>query len=337
VPIHDLGYRGWEAGEERGEARWWVIASSGIRLAWKSSWLRRMLMFAWAPALVVAVGFFVYEQTIRQQDTIQQGTPQPGEIIHRTRRSVPMITLLPWLPGGNELLRRAATEPAEQVRHQVWATLLYSFFRYPQGVVLLLLVGLIAPPLISRDVRSTAFLLYFSKPLSRLDYVCGKSAVVWGYLLLITTLPALVLYILGVLLSKDVSVVSYTWDLPLRVLGASVVLLVPTTALALAFSSMTSETRYANFAWFATWTMGWVAYESLTATRLGAGQLADSQQIAEKWTPVSIYHSMGRVQEWIFGLEPQFREIGPPAAMLTTLTLVSFLVLLYRVSSPMRV
>ncbi len=64
------------------------------------------------------------------------------------------------------------------------------------------------------------------------------------------------MYLLGLLLSPDWAAFTSTWDLPLRILGASIVLVVPTTALALAFSSMTQESRYASFGWIATWVFG---------------------------------------------------------------------------------
>lgn len=55
---------------------------------------------------------------------------------------------------------------------------------------MVMVIGLIAPPMISQDVRSRAFLLYFSRPLTRGEYLLGKLASVWVYLSLISTLPA---------------------------------------------------------------------------------------------------------------------------------------------------
>ena len=77
---------------------------------------------------------------------------------------------------------------------------------------------------------------------------------------MISTVPALGLYLLGVLLSPNLNVVWETWDLPFRILAASAVLVVPTGSLALCLSSMTQETRYAGFAWFAVWILGWFTY-----------------------------------------------------------------------------
>src|SRR3990167_4532052 len=49
--VNRLGYRGWSGQLESGWMRWTVISSVGIRRAWQSRWLRRMLFFAWLPAV----------------------------------------------------------------------------------------------------------------------------------------------------------------------------------------------------------------------------------------------------------------------------------------------
>jgi hypothetical protein len=125
------------------------------------------------------------------------------------------------------------------------------------------------------------------------------------------------------MLSPDVSVLWATWDLPLRVVVASVTLTIPTTALALFLSSMTNESRYAGFAWFAIWILGWVAYANLM--RIGAGQ---------QWSMLSLYHLLGRVQLWVFGLPA--RDVSAAAFMLVLVTVVSLIVLMSRISAPMR-
>jgi ABC-2 type transport system permease protein len=305
VPIHDVGYRQGQPPKGHPWLRWLVIAEAGIRLAWKSSWLRRMLFFAWMPTAFFGFCFFMYEQSFKNPEA-----------------RVAVARLLQRLPEDISPYQNWQMDPNE-ARHEVWAFLLMGFFRYPQGILMVMLVGLIAPSLISQDFRSKAFLLYFSRPITPIDYVIGKAAVVAVYLSAITLLPALLLYAIGVMLSPDFSVVLATWDLPLRVVLASITLTIPTTVLALFLSSMTTESRYAGFAWFAIWAMGWVAYANLL--RIGAGP---------QWSMLSLYHLLGRVQLWIFGLPAQ--DVSAAAIMLLMVTVVSFIVLMTRISAPMR-
>jgi len=308
MPIHEVGYRCWNGELGSPFSRWTVIAGAGVRMMWRSHWLRRMLLLAWLPAASMGLAFFLYEQALKRPET-----------------TMALKMLLKWLPHSESALRAWQSTPT-QSRHAVWSLFMMTFFRYPQGTLMVLVVGLIAPPLIARDFRSRAFLLYFSRPLTPVEYILGKSMVLWCYLAAITTLPALVLYVLGVLLSPDISVVSYTWDLPLRILAASFVLITPTTALALCFSSMTTESRYAGFAWFTMWIMGWVAYAYLQ--KVGA---------SHQWSMISLYHMLGRVQAWIFGLAPNVNDVSAAATLLAVVTLGAYTIVLSRVYAPMRI
>ncbi len=317
MPIHEVGYRRWEGELTSDWLRWIVVAGAGIRLVWKSHWLRRMLFFAWLPAAVTGVGFFVYEQSLEHQEW------HPG-VVH----------LIDWYPdarinpesGVAARVKRAFQRDPESSRHQIWSLLLMAFFRYPQGLLMVLLVGMIAPSLISLDFRSRAYLLYFSRPITPLEYIFGKALVIWTYLAAVTTVPALVLYVLGVLLSPELNVVLYTWDLPFRILLASLVLMLPTTSLALFFSSLTTESRYAGFAWFALWGLGWAAYANLHV-------LSQSKQ----WSMLSLYHMLGRVQEWVFGLSTNANDVSSAALLLLIVTVMPFIVLVSRVAAPMRI
>lgn len=319
MPIHDLGYREWQGRLTPPLLRFTAIAQTGVALVWRTHWVRRLVVFSWLPAAYLAIGFLLLEQGLANQNEARLARGFLGQF-----------------PQAQQVLTSVAEGDPLEARHQGWSWLLLSFLRYPQGFVLVLLVGLIAPRLIARDVQSKAFLLYFSRPLSRFEYILGKFTVLAGYLLLITALPALVLYLLAVLLSPpEVAVIGSTWDLPFRILLASLVLVLPTTSLALAFSSMTKKAAYAGFAWFATWFLGMIAYGMVTAAAQGV--------VDENWSMLSLYHTLGKVQSAIFGLpvtlgsEPNAAEAIPSAILLVVITIGSAAVVYRRVSSPMRI
>jgi hypothetical protein len=62
VPIHNLGYREWNGTLHSPWTRWMVVAEIGIRRAWQSAWLRRMMFFAWVPGVVMGFMIFLFEQ-----------------------------------------------------------------------------------------------------------------------------------------------------------------------------------------------------------------------------------------------------------------------------------
>lgn len=323
--LNHLGYRPWSGRRTPGWTRFAVITSVGFLRAWQSSWVRRMLLLAWLPTIWFGVGFFMWEQAVQYPEWRQSFRP--------------FLRSLPRTAEFDQIRASMRTENLGDARHSVWAGMLQAFFRYPQGVLMVMMIGLISPPLISQDIRSRAFLLYFSRPLTRGEYLLGKLANLWIYLAMVSTIPALVLYLLGVLLSPHFNVVWETWDIPLRILAASVVLMGPTSILALCLSSLTQESRYAGFAWFAIWILGWFTYASVrSAQMVHAGSEDEWMQMAKDspWTHLSLYHTLGRVQRWVFGFS-DWSDAAWSMVVLLVVTTISLAVLLRRISAPMRV
>jgi len=361
MPLHDVGYRAWDGAARSGGAAA-VIAATGIGLAWKSRWLRRVVLFAWSPAVIFAFGFFAFEQAV------DEGTLAAGRVAGRRIDGFGVIGGLVAQSLGGSL-----ADP-EEARRIVWSRLLLAFMRAPQAVLLAVVVGLVAPRLIAGDLRARAWLVYFTRPVSRCDYILGKAGVLAAIVALITLLPALVLWMVGVLVSPSLSIALATWDLPLRIIGAAAAVTIPTTLLALAYSSLTAESRIAAFAWFATWVACWITHGALTGADLAAGRPAvgaaevaatpledpfdDPATVAQpprpprlswlakaaglgqgidRWAWLSLFHAQGAVQAWIFGLETRPAAFGPSLVSLSVVALVSLVVLFLRVDAPARI
>ena len=373
MPLGDLGYRAWNGRTAARGTAWVVIAWTGIVLAWQSMWLRRLLFLAWGPTVVAGTCFFGFERLVEDGKL----TPQ-----------VVSSTLVRRLPKAEALLEAMKPDPSQKEvgiaksRRTVWAWILMMFMRSPQAILLVVLVGVVAPPLVSRDLGARAHLVYFTRPISRWEYILGKSMVVSAYVSGITLVPALVLWVLGVLLSPSIAVIWTTWDMPLRIIAASMVLLVPTTLLSLALSSLSHQPRWATFAWFSVWSLGWIAHGAFIqaaatssfnqpiASEQVADMLApldsflDSQQfdhpdmlgpgglggglnqrtnqrlldamLSDRFAPVSMFHTLGVVQAWVFGLEDDLSRVWPSMVMLSLVSIVSACVLLNRVTAPLR-
>ncbi len=321
MPLHDLGYRRWSGDTNPQIFRWWVIAQTGVRLAWRSRWLRRMLVLAWLPAAMCGAAFFALEKSLSDPDDV-------ARILRMVGRNYPQANMIADQIKGNP----------SRARITLWPMVLLTFFRLPQGVITVMLVALIAPPLIARDLRSRAYLLYFSRPITRLEYVFGKMAVVAAYLLMVTLVPGVALYVLGVALSPEFAVFYDTWDLPLRVAAGSAIVIIPTVTFALALSALLGESRYATFCWFAPWVLGFVAFVSMTAMHESrAFHRRNPLLVSNKWSLLSPYHTLGEVQTWVFGIEKDFKNVAPEACLLSVVTLISMAVLLRKVAAPMRV
>jgi ABC-2 type transport system permease protein len=358
MPLHDVGYRPWRGVLRRGGGPL-VIAATGIRLAWKSRWLRRVLLFAWSPALMFAAGFFAFEQAL------DEGAIGAGRAVSRRLDGFGMIGSLVADSLGGSLEDPAAA------RRIVWSRLLLAFMRAPQAVLLAVVVGLVAPRLIADDLRAKAWLVYFTRPVSRSDYIFGKVLVLAAIVGLITFLPAVVLWVVGVLVSPSVEVALATWDLPVRILTAAAAVTIPTVLLALAYSSLTTESRIAAFAWFATWVACWIAHGALSGADVAArgrpvaaaaafedpfddggppvvrargnprrlGWLARAAGLdgtEDRWAWLSLFHAQGVVQGWIFGSETSPATVIPALISLAVVAAGSLLVLFLRVDAPAR-
>jgi ABC-2 type transport system permease protein len=70
----------------------------------------------------------------------------------------------------------------------------FATFVSMQGSFAFILTVIVAPPLISRDLANNALPLYLCRPLSRVEYVLGKMAVVGFLLSLITWVPGLLIF-----------------------------------------------------------------------------------------------------------------------------------------------
>jgi hypothetical protein len=281
-------------------------------------------VLAWLPVILPAFGIFAFEYS----------TTSPG-----SQRAI--VNLIRGPLGRPDLVEAVVSDP-ENARHEVWSMLILAYFRYPQLFAMVTLIGLIAPLLVSYDLRTKAYLMYFSRPLSPSEYILGKSAVIWFFLAVVVTIPALLLYLIGVLLSPDLSVVIETWDIVFRILVASIVLMIPTTTLAVFYSSLTAESRYATFAWFATWIMGSVAYQFLTFApmqmsgnrpppRRGPVNWEDLGVDLDRWRLISPYHTLGKVEGWVFGLDPTSASVVPAVCVLVGITVIGFWIVRRRI------
>ena len=322
MPIHNLGYREWSGELESSYSRWSVIAGIGIRRAWQSQWLRRVVLFAWVPGVVMGFLIFSYEN-------VAQTGPREAAMFEK------LIELLIHTGNRSDIIEGVLSQSASEKtliehRHEFWCSLLLTLFQRSQLMLLIPIVGMIAPGLVSQDLRSRAFLLYFSRPISKLQYILGKAATLFLYTSLITLCPGLVLYLVGVLLSPDISILYHTWDIPLRVFLVSAIVIIPSTVLALMLSSLTTESRFASFAWFTIWIFGFVAYTAVVPI---SG--ADANSAVQL---ISLYHLFVDLQAWVLDLDQTSTEgLETRITLLLTITVVSFIVLYRRISAPMEI
>ena len=340
MPLLDIGYRNWNGPRTPRWSRALVLATNGIHLVWKGTWLKRVLLFMVVPALIAGVMVAAFEQVIDRSG--------PRALFQGMARN-PAMRDIATRSGVD--LQKAAQDP-ESFRHFFWSFVLFYLSRYPQALGMIVVLGLVAPRLISYDLRSRGYLLYLSRPLTPGEYVLGKAIVVYFLLFMMAAVPALLIYVAGLFLSTDSAAISQTWDIPARIILASLILMIPTTAVALAFSSMTQESRFAGFAWFSLWVIGGVTYQVLWFAnefrqpqpnivfegggRGGRAARIEAMSQWSDWKLFSPYETLGYMQQQIFGLTDLDGWIVSPWILMIAVSIIGYGIAYWRVSRVLR-
>jgi ABC-2 type transport system permease protein len=98
--------------------------------------------------------------------------------------------------------------------------------------------------LIANDKRANALQIYLSKPLMRAEYIAGKAAVLFTFLMLVTFVPAIFLMVIQVMFAGSFAFVSKNLYLfPAITVGSALQVLLSTFTM-LALSSLSKSSRY---------------------------------------------------------------------------------------------
>ncbi len=145
-----------------------------------------------------------------------------------------LIVFFPFLLGGQALDLTFFATPAANPAIELFATLM---------------AAVVGGGLIADDLDSMALTLYLSRPLTPVDYLTAKAAILATLTSLITVLPLVLTPIIGALLGL------FAWDVALEAVGISIVigalLTLFFTALTLFLSSLTRRRAYAAASLFA--------------------------------------------------------------------------------------
>lgn len=214
---------------------------------------------------------------------------------------------------------------------------IFTYWGFPTqiNVLVLLFCAVIAPELVSRDLRSGVLPLYFSRPLTRLDYPVAKFAALASAVFLLLLAPLVVLF-LGSAFSQGS--MSGVWDefvLFTQGLAVAAIMALLFTAIALVVSSLAGRRAVAaalTVGLFILTTPVLGVLQSLAWSNVNEnGELTGSAlqmfQISFLASPFTIVQGIG---DWLFGSDSDFDMVGPygPLYLVVTLAIVVLCVLL---------
>jgi ABC-2 type transport system permease protein len=125
-----------------------------------------------------------------------------------------------------------------------------GFYNFPLfSMILMLLSATVGASLIARDVRHRALLMYFSRSITRLDYLVAKFLSLVLFLLIVTLGPGLLLFVGQIGMSQErLTIAQRMGDLGAITLH-SLILTIPMSAVVLGFSSLTKRSYLAAILW----------------------------------------------------------------------------------------
>lgn len=203
MPVYEQSYSHYEGIYRPRSLAWTVIARRGIGSIWYSKGSRGLLIFCLAPFLLYAIRVYL-AANLDLLRFMQFNLNQFEDVLEMNDR-------------------------------------FYYTFLLIQAFPCFLMTLYAGSDLIASDRRSKALTLYLSKPLTRLDYLFGKGAVLLFYLYLVTLIPSLVLAFLYAFFTENWGYLAREYQQLLRVVLASHVIVLPLLFLMLAISSMSKS------------------------------------------------------------------------------------------------
>lgn len=210
--IRESGYHHWDGALVERRRPWWPITRTGIQLTFRKKRFKFLFSTAFIPAFIFLAGIYVSERLDDFRFMIQ---------------------------GSDKLVN---INPAFFKIYFTLGPLLFMI------VLLLVFAG---AGLIADDLKYNALQLYFARPLGKRDYLLGKAAVPAFFVLILTLVPGLLLFVFKLLFAGNLDFFrAYPW-LPLSIIAASLVLTAFFACYAMLLSSLSKNRRYVAVMTFA--------------------------------------------------------------------------------------
>ena len=318
-------YERWSGHLRSGPSSWLAIVTTGIRLAFRLTAVRLLIL-----GMFLSFGVFTcivfYVLSLLEM------------LVGNTENSVAYS----FITGLLHVDLSGVAQIAD-FREVLWRTIFMFIIRI-QLFAVLIIVARVGPGLIADDIKSRALPIYFARPVRPITYLTGKWMVVAAFIGLVILAPNLLALTGGTLLTgglKASEPMSGTLFLGLRLLVVGLGVMLCGGALSLMLSSLSSDKRYVAVGWLAICLVP-IALQSILHDRLPAATTTG-------WLgSVSLSGNVLVLTEWVMDLRQAWeatplppeaynhtlgRPITPmyPALVLLVVTLMSALICYRRV------
>jgi ABC-2 type transport system permease protein len=282
-PMHGaaelLRYRPWR-GEFQGPWRGvWAIARVALGLIY-----RRKLFWALYGLSLMIFLFFFYGQYLQVwlEQKVNDDSLRLGNLFSRNVRPEAMLRSL-----RNALQLNGSAET-------------YANFIWFEGFIVMVVLAFVGSVLVGNDFHHGSLPFYLSKPINRWHYVAGKCLAVALFINLMTTIPALVLFVEYGFIDDW----SYYWEssrLLFGILAYGSVLTITLSLLLMMTASWVRRTVPMVMIWTAVFVLG----------RLMGRWLVDGLHLAPQWRLVDLWNDMYLTGQWALGTPHE--ALRPPS------------------------
>ena len=154
------------------------------------------------------------------------------------------LLIFAWLPFLVRAVQIYVTSNYPQVQMFAPDAKMFRDFLEQQDFFVFVITIYVGAGLIANDRRANALQIYLSKPLMRAEYIAGKAAVLFVFLLLVTLVPAVLLLVLQVMFKGSFDFVRANLFLFPAITVASLLQALLATFTMLALSSLSKSSRY---------------------------------------------------------------------------------------------
>jgi hypothetical protein len=250
MPLHDVHYQHWQGVHVGIWARRWVIARNGLTACLQNKMLRTLVVMSWGAGLMMVVALFIVGQLLVADSMVVRWVEQLNPALQAFAG-----LLTSWLQSHPEISVRTT----QNVLFFYCCSLLT-----PVGIFAL---GVAMPTLITRDLASSAIVIYSSKAVTRGDYLLGKFCTAFGLLVLTWLGPLCGAWFIGNLLAPDWRFFWHSRVAFGNVLIYGVASMAILSALALGVSAISSKEKSSSFLWLGWWVVGYVIQPIATNTK----------------------------------------------------------------------
>jgi len=226
------------------------------------------------------------------------------------RRALLGLLLAAWAPFVVRVVQIYVSANFQQVAFLAPKAETFREFLEQQGPFVFFVTIYIGAGLIANDRRANALQIYLSKPLTRLEYVVGKLAILVAFLLLVTWAPAIMLLIVQTLFAGSMTFIRNNLFLLPAVTLFSLLQVLLAACTMLALSSLSRSSRFVAIMY-----TGVMFFTSALSSTVGS--MTGRTQMA--W--LSPGHMLEQVGDAIFRVRPRY-DVPVGVALLVVVLLI---------------